>query len=484
MATTGFDPSTDDGIIAGPADTLTANPTEVQEAVPFAITDTNFVPRERYYSREFFELEKERLWPHSWLMAARLEEIPYPGDYTEFEVIGKSILIVRQRDGSVKALHNACRHRATELAKGCGRFPGGQIACPFHGWRWNLDGSNSFVFGERTFAEGTLDRDELALGECQVEVWAGQVWINMDQDAAPLMEALGPVAPLLDGVGIGNMRTKWWKQVVLNANWKMVQEAFLEAYHTTHTHPQLLLGGTEEEGALAYEPTELTAFKGGHGRFEFPVRTASNAVRDDSSGIESADAYGFEQFLKLQQLLWSGMDAMAIDRDIRILEGLRNKIDPHDETFAQQAVMAIYEHAAGAGIPMPPLSEKMTLWGGEVFLFPHYIMLPQFGNCLVYRARPYNDDPEWCLFDVWSLTTYPEGDEPERAELAGVFDKDDDENWGLIPRQDFSNIERQQRGLHSHGYERLRFSNVQEKTIINMHLELDRVLADGGRPGR
>jgi hypothetical protein len=257
----------------------------------------------------------------------------------------------------------------------------------------------------------------------------------------------------------------------------MVQEAFLEAYHTTHTHPQLLLGGSEEDGAAAYEPTELTAFKGGHGRFEFPVRTASNAVRDDSAAIESTDAYGFEQFLKLQQLLWSGMDAMAIDRDIRILEGLRTKIDPSDETFGQQAVMAIYEHAAGAGIPMPPLSEKMTLWGGEVFLFPHYIMLPQFGNCLVYRARPHNDDPEWCLFDVWSLTTYPEGDEPERAELSGVFDKDDDENWGLIPRQDFSNIERQQRGLHSHGYEQLRFSNVQEKTIINMHLELDRVLA-------
>lgn len=482
MATTEYQ-SPVDGIVAGPDSKVTPNTAQVQEAVPYAVTDPNFISRERYISREFHELEKSHLWQHQWLMAAREEEIPYPGDYTEFEIVGKSILIVRQQDGSVRALHNACRHRATELAKGCGRFPGGQIACPFHGWRWNLDGSSSFVFGERTFDQECLDPTDLRLPECQVELWSGQVWINMDLDAPPLMNALGPVAKLLDGVGIGNMRAKWWKQVIVNANWKIVQEAFLEAYHTTHTHPQLLLGGTEEDGAATFEPTEYTAFTGGHGRFEFPVRLASRSVRDEAAAeeLESVEDYGFEQFLKLQQLLEAGQDAMAVARDIHVLEGLRNEIDPHDPTFAQKAVQAIYKHAEGAGIPMAPLSEFMSLWGGEVFIFPNYIMLPQFGNCLVYRSRPHDDDPEKCVFDLWSLTTYPEGEEPERAELTGVFDKDDDENWGLIPRQDFGNVERQQRGLHSHGYEHIRLSSWQEKGISNMHLELDRVLAEGVR---
>jgi hypothetical protein len=70
-------------------------------------------------------------------------------------------------------------------------------------------------------------------------------------------------------------------------------------------------------------------------------------------------------------------------------------------------------------------------------------------------------------------------DGKRRPELAGVFDKDDDENWGLIPRQDYSNIERQQRGLHSPSYERSRLSHRLEKSISNMHLELDRVIAAG-----
>jgi phenylpropionate dioxygenase-like ring-hydroxylating dioxygenase large terminal subunit len=291
------------------------------------------------------------------------------------------------------------------------------------------------------------------------------VWINMDRDARPLMESLGPVASLLDGVGVGNMRVKWWKQVILNTNWKMFMEAFLEAYHVTHTHPQLLLGASEDQAAESSYALEYTAFAGGHGRFQ---RAQSGQARND---------FNFDKYLQLQQLLADGQDAMALERDIHVLEALRTKIGADDPTFGQQAVKALYEHAEGAGIPMAPLSEKMQLWSGEIFVFPHYFMLPQFANCLCYRSRPYQDDPEKCLFDVWSLTTYPEGEEPERAELLGVFDKDDDEHWGLIPRQDFSNIERQQRGLHSHGYEHLRLSGRLEKSIINLHQELDRQIA-------
>ena len=104
-------------------------------------------------------------------------------------------------------------------------------------------------------------------------------------------------------------------------------------------------------------------------------------------------------------------------------------------------------------------------------------MLPMYGNCLCYRIRPYNDDPERCLFDVWSLTTFPVGQEPERAELLGVFDSGDAEHWGLIPRQDFSNIERQQRGLRSIGFTESRLSSKYEMSISNMYEELDRVIA-------
>ncbi len=426
--------------------------------VPFAMRDPLHVPRERYYDREFFDLEKEKLWPRVWQMACRLEEIPAPGDFVEYEICGQSILVVRQRDNSIKAFFNACRHRATELCKGAGRLAGGQIVCPFHGWRWDLDGTSSFVYGADAFDRALLEPDDLRLGECQVGTWGGCVWINMDPDARPLHEALSPGMRLLDGVGVGNMRVWWWKETILRANWKMAQEAFLEGYHTMRTHPQLTFGAGERWDAASLR---YTTFENGHARFE-------------SAGIN--DGLGADQFIEFARVLWEGQDAMTLERDLRIFEGLRRRVPP-GEDFPTAAVAALYEYAAGAGIPMAPLSEAMSLWGGEVFLFPNYFMLPQFGNSLAYRIRPYNDDPECCRFEVWSLTTYPEGEEPGRAQLKGRFDRDDSDNWGLIPLQDFSNIERQQRGLHSRSFSELRLATEWERAISNMHEELDRYLS-------
>jgi phenylpropionate dioxygenase-like ring-hydroxylating dioxygenase large terminal subunit len=452
-----------------------ANPLTVQAKVPFAMTDPLYVPRERYYDREFFELEKKHVWTKNWQMAARLEEIPNPGDYTEYEIVGNSILIVRQPDGSVKALHNACRHRATELAKGQGRLPGGQLVCPFHGWRWHLDGSNSFVFMDCSFDPSTLKPDDLRLREAKVEIWAGMVWINLDLDAPPLAEALAPMQGMLDSVGLGNMKVKWWKQVVLNANWKLTMEAFLEAYHVMQTHPQLQMGKGDAYAEVKNKFMQYTAFRGGHGRFA----SAYVSGGDNMQTFNSAADWDFEDFIEFNRLFAQGQDGMALDRDVQIFEGVRNKVGPDDPDFQAKAIEALYEYAAGAGIPMVPPGEHTRLWGAELFLFPNSFFLPMYANALVYRMRPHHDNPEWCLMDVWSLTTYPIGHEPERAELLGVFDKDDDEHWALIPRQDFSNIERQQRGLHSQGFKEMRLSAQYENTIANLHQQLDRVIAVG-----
>jgi nitrite reductase/ring-hydroxylating ferredoxin subunit len=433
----------------------------VARPVPFAMRDALHVPRERYYDREFFELEKQHLWPRVWQMACRLEEIPEPGDFVEYEICDQSILVVRQPDRTVKAFHNVCPHRATQLCKGAGRVGGGQIVCPFHGWRWNLDGTNSFVYGAEGFEPECLRPDDIRLQECRVDTWGACVWINMDPDARPLHEALAPGAPLLDAVGAGNMRVWWWKEVILQANWKVAQEAFHEAYHVMQTHPQLTMGLGE---AQPPDMAEYTAFENGHARFQ----------ANPNVGMGGRQT-GADEFIESARLLWEGQDAMTLERDVRVFEGIRNRVPPGDD-FAPAAIAALYEYAAGAGIPMPPPGEGIRLWGGEIFLFPNYFMLPMYGNSLAYRSRPYNDDPECCRFEIWSLTTYPEGEEPGRATLKGRFAPDDPDNWGLIPRQDMSNIERQQRGFHSHGYRESRLATVWERAVSNMHEELDRYL--------
>ena len=144
----------------------------------------DFVAAERYYDPAFATLENQRLWPRAWQMACRLEEIPAPGDYVEYTVADQSVLLVRVDGDEVKAYLNACRHRATQLATGAGTFDRGRIICPFHGWSWNLEGENTFVYGAHTFDPTLLTPEELCLREARVEIWGACAWINLDPTGA------------------------------------------------------------------------------------------------------------------------------------------------------------------------------------------------------------------------------------------------------------------------------------------------------------
>ena len=105
-------------------------------AVPLRVENPELIPARRYYDSAFFELEKEKLWPRVWQMACRLEEIPEVGDYVEYTIFEKSVVVVRTHSG-VKAFHNVCRHRGMRLVEGSGtchsssRDIVARIACSF-----------------------------------------------------------------------------------------------------------------------------------------------------------------------------------------------------------------------------------------------------------------------------------------------------------------------------------------------------------------
>ncbi len=443
------------------------SPPVVRREVPFAIDRPNFVPVERYYDPNFAALERNHLWPRVWQIACRLEEIPSVGDYVEYTIEDQSILVVRLDHETVRGYHNACRHRATQLAKGTGAFRGGQIVCPFHGWRWSIDGTSSFVYGPHAFDPDQLTTDELCLRQTRVEIWGGCVWINLDAGAVPLLEALDPMPSLLDPLGVADMRVLWWKSVVLPANWKMAQEAFMEGYHVPQTHPQLTLGHPEQ-----YDPDSLAYTVHGNGHSSFQLRPNAQAKKGRQVGVSEIDA-----IIESTHLLSSGLESMTLDRDVHVIEGMRHRPIPEGSTFGAELVKAVYEYAAGAGIPLPPPDPAaLARWGGVFFVFPNYFVLPQYGNALVYRARPHGDDPETCLFELWSLSIPAEGDDVRTPTRGGPYAPDDTEHWPPIPLQDFSNIGRQQRGIHSASVDGLRLSHTYEGGITNMHRELDRYL--------
>ena len=96
----------------------------------------------RYTDPAFLRLEYERLWSKVWQAAARVDAIPASGDFTTYEIGDQSVLLVRVDSTTIKAYYNVCPHRGTALGEGCGNFKDGRIVCPFHGWRWDLNGQN------------------------------------------------------------------------------------------------------------------------------------------------------------------------------------------------------------------------------------------------------------------------------------------------------------------------------------------------------
>lgn len=130
-----------------------------------------FVPKGRYLDLDFMKRELDLVFPRTWLMACRLEELPSVGNFVEYRIGDRSVLIVRESSDSIRAYHNACRHRGTRLATDRGRV--GSIICPFHGWRWNLDGSIKLQLDAEEFVPRS--EEDLGLQPVRCEQWEGFV---------------------------------------------------------------------------------------------------------------------------------------------------------------------------------------------------------------------------------------------------------------------------------------------------------------------
>jgi phenylpropionate dioxygenase-like ring-hydroxylating dioxygenase large terminal subunit len=424
----------------------------------------DFIPAERYTSRAFAGIEDARLWPRTWQVACREEELTGPGDFVEYRIVDQSILVVRSEGDEIRAFYNSCRHRGTRLAKGCGTLAGGQITCPFHGWRWNLDGACAFVLDPEEFGLTSLDTPGLQLGELRCERRWGFVWICADPDARPLEEHLTPLQRYFDPFRLEDMRFLWYRTTVLPTNWKAALDAFHEGYHNYGTHPQLL--HWSDDTAMRYEQ-----FPNGHARY-VTVRGAGPSKRFDLSPDQWDDReLLYQQVMHLGRSFEGGLYSEA---DMDAAARLRTMDIPEDSSAAAEFSRLVAEHAAQTGIPFPELTPEQRAEGTGVFsVFPNLVMLVSLANCFMYRARPDGDDPDSCIFDMWALRLFPPTTDPPALERA-TAEFDDEDAWGVIPGQDFANMPEVQAGLHSWGCRGLRLSSRQEMNLLNMQRELDR----------
>ncbi len=403
--------------------------------VPLRITHPELIPTARYYDEDFYRLEKEKLWPHVWQMACRLEEIPEKGDYTVYEILDRSVILVNTGEEGVKAFHNACRHRGVRLVHGPGSCGDAGFVCPFHGWRFRENGDCSFIYGRQIFSEELLEKSEVDLAPVRIDFWAGCAFINFDDNAPGLRESLGPVADRMDARNADKLRAEWWFGTVLPTNWKLALEAFQEGYHVMQTHPQLY---------------DLTFKAGGHYGPD-----ASGAMPNENLASREVVNMNVDFMARLSE----GMDGMVHRSEVAVMETLREMDVPEDPDMAGMmfygaAYGAVTADAQARGVPMPDLLQlaQNVEFHAVEYMFPHFFLLPMLGAMSSYRIRPLG--PESCFFEIWSLVIPPE-DEPLDSPTEPTILPYDSPDFPEIPRQDYSNLPIQQLGLHNLEYMRL-----------------------------
>jgi choline monooxygenase len=211
------------------------------EAMMRPTADAVGMPSTAYTSEAFFELENASLWRRTWVCAGFAHDVPNAGDAMPIELAAVPLMLVRDRDGAINVFFNACRHRSMkvlpEARKACVR-----LTCPYHGWSYDLDGSLKATprfGGPGSDTVEHHDRSKLGLIPVRAEQWHDWIFVNIDGTAAPFADYAKPMIDRLAPYDLSALRHTVTIDFEIKANWKLIQENFVECYHNHFVHPTI-----------------------------------------------------------------------------------------------------------------------------------------------------------------------------------------------------------------------------------------------------
>ena len=194
------------------------------------------LPIEAYTSQEWFEREQREIFSKTWQFAGLAEDLSEPGQYLTVQAGLNNIFIVMGRDRRLRAFHNICRHRGTQLLRAAGKTQKA-ITCPYHDWTYDLEGALiSVPEKEREFPD--LDMSCTGLLKASVDRWRGMLFVHPNPDAGSIMEWFGDIEPHLGPHRPDELIEikEGYLSHEIQANWKIVVENFVDAYHLAHLH--------------------------------------------------------------------------------------------------------------------------------------------------------------------------------------------------------------------------------------------------------
>ncbi len=434
------------------------------------VPEAQIFPVEAFISPDYVKVEGEKLWPKVWQQACRVEELQHVGDYVVYDILHDTVLITRSDENRISAFYNVCQHRGRRLADGCGRAM--QFRCKYHAWAYNLTGENIRVLDEADW-NGALSKDRVDIPKIQVDTWGGWVWINQDPDCVPLRQYLEPIATMLDPFEPEKMRYRWRLRCVFDCNWKTALEAFAEAYHVEGTHPQMLKYAEFYTWSTA---DGLHSHKGFDERKDHLRTLESKTYFRPGKGEDQRKAIA-----EMQEHILTTANASTTQT---MVDAAKRLVDELPETATAAEVTAHWLKSAKAddaarGVIWPEIDrDHLSAAGNSCVVFPNLALAYGFTFMLCYRARPYGDDPNKCVFEGYVIERYPEGQEP-KTEWIDAQPEDVPPLWPPVLMQDFANMGEVQKGMRSRGFRGCIPNPKQEETVTNLHRNLADIMGTG-----
>ncbi|NKB54048.1 MAG: Rieske 2Fe-2S domain-containing protein [Rhizobiaceae bacterium] len=212
------------------------------------------MPKSVYTSETFLQRELEDIFKKDWFCAGRASSLSQPGDYTTLELAGQPIMVIRDREGVLRAQSNVCLHRMSTLLQGRGSTKA--IVCPYHAWTYSLDGS---LRGAPAMGKNqAFCKDQLRLPTVRCEEWLGWIMVSLNPDAKPAAEVLSGVEELISDYQMETYEETFFETHVWDTNWKILAENFMESYHLPVCHSGTIGGLSKLDEMIC--PPGLPAF--------------------------------------------------------------------------------------------------------------------------------------------------------------------------------------------------------------------------------
>jgi phenylpropionate dioxygenase-like ring-hydroxylating dioxygenase large terminal subunit len=459
------------------------------------------VPAEYYYSQDIHDREVEKIWKRSWQLACHEDELRNVGDYYVYDIASLSFLIVHSAEGHYRAFYNQCLHRGRQLCDHAGKSAH-VLRCSFHGWAWNLDGSINEIPCEWDFP--SVDKNKYSLPEVQVARWGGFIFINPDPEAGSFEEHIGNLSDQFTLLPFEKRYKAVHVSKVLRCNWKIAQEAFMEAYHVIATHPTILdtLGDSnskydvfgnysraispqqvESRHIRPYEPAPgskmFTRLKHAITGFLYE-RVEENCVavtnhkgevshfRTDGSWIDGPMTHCDPNMCN-----WIGGKQIESIADIPYPE--LPEIGPGENRRSVMAAPIREQLRETLGVAVENISDAELLDAIYFTVFPNWHPWGSF-NDIFYRFRPNGDNPEECIHECWFMRPSPDGE--NRPDPVPIHHLDADADYteapelGLLAKvfnQDVHNVPKVQKGLKGMARGEVIFADYEESKIRHFY---------------